>query len=367
MSENQDTLLTNLTNTDWRAILFHLRKSETILVLGPGAITNQDGKVLHDKLCGLLKNEIGQPDEQCNNKLFALSEQLKSQRAGNAILIENAEKVYKSGNTNEFLKKVSLIPFHLILTTSPDTMLRNAFVQNSISHTYDFYNFRSSPSVIDKPTKQNPLIYSLFGSVDVDDSLILSYGDLYEFLFAILGTKQLPIAIRDEIRLAQNFVFLGFDFENWYLQIILRLFEIHNDKTSYAYVWENIKHETAAFYINQFRVDFVQGDIKSFIEALYEKCSEENILREKQQTPPITEQIRNLIKENRIDEVIDMLENELSGKDEDLLDQVYILSGRYNRIMSKIRKKTVAEDYADRELNQINAALHEIVDKIEEL
>jgi hypothetical protein len=366
MAEN-DIAFVQLSNTDWRDIIFRIKKGESVLVIGPGAITNQAGISLYSVLCQNIQNELAVKDDFLNDRLFFLAEKLKQQKAGESILIENAEKVFKVNTTNEILKMISQLPFHMIISTTPDTMLRNAFDQNSIPYNFKFYNYCSSPGKVDKPTREMPLLYHLFGSIEEDDSLILTHDHLFEFIFAILGSKQLPIEIKDELRQSKNFIFLGFDFQEWYLKIILRLFELHNEKSGYAYPWKAMEKETVSFFSSEFQLDFINGNIPEFVKELFDRCTKEGILRQKSAAQPITEKIKNLIMKNEISEAIDMLDTFLSEKDNELLNQVYILSGRYNRLISKVRKGTITKEEASVEENQINTALLDIVSESEKL
>jgi hypothetical protein len=357
-----------LSKTDWRDIIFRIKKNESIVVLGPGAITDEAGIPLYNKLCEALESELSTEAIHHPDRLFMLSEQMLQQKAGESILIDTAEKVFKPVGKSALASKLCQIPFHLYISTVPDHSLFRAFENNSINCNREFYNYNSSPRKVAKPTVDAPLIYHLLGSIDEDDSLILTYDNLFDFLFAILGPKQLPIEIRDELRRARNYIFLGFDFEEWYLKIILRLFELHNDKNSYAYAWKPLQDNTLTFYANEFKLDFVNGQINEFVDELYQRCVEEKILRERKKAPPITEKLKGLLAESQIAEAIDLMDNFLSDKnEEDLLNQVFMISGRYNRLLQKQRKGVVSEADANVELNQVTASLLDIVKDIEQL
>ncbi len=83
------------------------------------------------------------------------------------------EKLKASFNVQEFFekldythihKKIAEIPFHLIISVSPDLRMHKAFEDNKIDYFFDFYNKEEAPQPIDKPTKNKPLIYNLFGN-----------------------------------------------------------------------------------------------------------------------------------------------------------------------------------------------------------
>jgi len=356
-----------LTNTDWRDIIFRIKRGESVMVIGPGAVYNESGKPLQDVFVEMLETELSSPVKR-KDKLFYLAEQLKKQKAGESILIENAEKAYKPTFVSETLKKISLLPFKIIISATPDTMLQRAFEANGLSFSRTYYNYNTAPSRIEKPSKEIPLIYQLFGSIDTDDSLILTHDHLFDFLFAIVGAKPLPIEFRDELRQSHNFIFLGFDFEEWYLKILLRLFEIHADKSSYAYATCEPDADTVSFYSDEFKLDFIQGKIPEFIDELYERCRNEGLLREKKGAVSLGEKLRKMVANNEIAEVIDFLDEFLNSKDEDeLLNQVFILSGRYNRVLGKLKKGLVTDENASVEFNQINEAILDVINEADKL
>ena len=364
MSEKGPSLI-ELSRTEWKDILFWLKKGEAVLVIGPGAITDENGTTLYEKLCGELDTEMNKDTRGQRYRLFFLAESLKQQKAGESLLLEAAEKVYKTSYINETASKLARIPFPLIISTSGDTMLRNAFEEQAIPLNYDFYNYHSTPGKLDKPTADNPLLYKLFGSIEEEDSLIFTHDNLYEFLFSILGSKPLPLEIRDKLRTAKNFIFLGFDFEEWYLQIILRLFEIHNEKNSYAYAWQELNENTISFYSTEFQLDFINGKIPGFVDQLYEKCHEEGILKEKQEAPAISDKLKNLLKQNEITAAIDQMDSYLTEQEEDdLLNQVFMLSGRYNQLLTKARKGTISDDNYGVEERKIVESLNAIIEEI---
>ncbi len=72
------------------------------------------------------------------------------------------------------------------------------------------------------PTCQRPLVYQLFGSLSVRDSVVLTEDDYFDFLIGITGNKDL---IPAEVRAAlanTSLLFLGFQMDEWNFRVLFR-------------------------------------------------------------------------------------------------------------------------------------------------
>jgi hypothetical protein len=138
------------------------------------------------------------------------------------------KKFYETNRQpTEMHRKIAQLPFHLIISMSPDTMLQTAFEEMGLSHDFRYYRKTENPEKIDRlPSKRSPLIYNLFGKYEDEDSLVATQNDIIEFLFAILGGFKLPMGILTPLKAAKVFLFMGFDFEKWYLKVLLKLLDL---------------------------------------------------------------------------------------------------------------------------------------------
>src|SRR6185503_4126776 len=94
----------------------------------------------------------------------------------------------------------------------------------------DFYHKNNAAKVIATPSKENPLIYNLLGDLEVEESLILSHKDLFDYFMSLFGNFKLPDALQTSIVAAKHIIFLGFKFEKWYAQLLLAKFDLENDQ-----------------------------------------------------------------------------------------------------------------------------------------
>ncbi len=91
--------------------------------------------------------------------------------------------------------------------------LKKYFEEKKLDFNFDFYNKKQNPQAIEKPTRDKPLIYNLFGNVEFEGSLVLTYDDLFNYLISIFGKQELHKDLRMELRTARMILFLGFKFE----------------------------------------------------------------------------------------------------------------------------------------------------------
>ncbi|HEX2123689.1 MAG TPA: toll/interleukin-1 receptor domain-containing protein [Thermoanaerobaculia bacterium] len=84
-----------------------------------------------------------------------------------------------------------------------------------------------------EPAAERPLVYHLFGHYADPKSLVLTEGDLIEFLVAVVrGTPAVPDQVRSMLAdQSGSFLFLGFGFHNWYLRVLLQVLNVYGHRS----------------------------------------------------------------------------------------------------------------------------------------
>jgi len=147
-----------------------------------------------------------------------------------------------------------------------------------------------------------PLIYQLFGSAEQPDSMIVTERDQLAFLDAILqqeNTAGIPnkvaihfTSVKDKgagQQFDKTFVFLGFDFNEWHLRLILHLIgRYQRQKETYALQNpQDIGALTRFFYSNNFDVRFVDTPAEQFLADI-----QTAMLQPDTQTAPTTAKLK---------------------------------------------------------------------------
>ena len=372
MAKSPEPHARTMKNGDWNEILSSIERERCILVLGPGAFMDAEGNSLMDKLCEAFASELDTEVPDSADKLFQLADKLTEQRGWRKLISDITEEVYEQPDIHEIYSTLAQIPFHLILSTSPGLNLCKAFDSKGVPYHFDYYNYKEKHEPEVSFSSQQPLIFNLFGKLQDEDSLVLTHESLLDFIFSILSTKGFPQTIKEKVISATNFLYLGFDFESWYLKILLKLFESQELEVSYAHAWhiQRLRLNTREFFQKKFRIDFIDLDFVGFIKELYKRCGDENILREAgeaKEEESDFKKVAHMVKTEKIDEAIDFLEQYADNQDDtDFLRDVITISRRYNGLLGSKLKGTITEENAKVEMNQIVDGLLNLAEVLNE-
>lgn len=269
-------------------------------------------------------------------------------------------------------KKISEIPFDLILSTYPFDLVHEVFEENQINHQYAYYSYLQEPAPLDPFTKDYPLIYNLFGSVRHKESMVISLDRLYQFIFGILGVRQLPKLIQDKVRQASHLVFLGFSFDDWYMKLLLRVLKVHEKEISYAHPPgpSGLGRQNRRFFESNFKVTFLDKKIDEFVSGLHNLCAEEDLLRKGIPTTTGSEyeDLQIMTEQYRLEEVLERLDDLIimDGKEGNLLKEL----GEYQQNFHKIKEWENYNSYSKQELDKkwrrLKNTLSMFIDRVSE-
>ena len=262
-----------ISEEDWRDILDDIQYQKAVLLVGP-EITQSDGQPLSIHLRNALfqsnPDDIAYYYERDGFFLFRSPE-------GKVRVARQVKRFYRDLIPDErTLRHITAIPFHVIVSLNPDTFISEAFYKYGIKHSFHYFQYRhsnSSDDQIGKLHKSMPLIYNLFGSKDRDESLLLDYDDVYKMLQSTLGASSLPSGLLRTLREASTYIFIGFQFDKWYSQL---LFKFLSDN---GRIEKRISNDsplsdldTNGFILQQFQIRFM-GKQTNFLDQLYNRCA----------------------------------------------------------------------------------------------
>ena len=280
-----------MANINWGFIIDSLKNSKTVLLLGPEICVTEDGKFHEQALLDHLKTLDGFENIEYYDRdgLFFFKDPIFK-----TMNLHEFKAFYNKDFKDNVYSILTEIPFNLVISTTPDHNLHRVFESKKKDLCkFEFYHKKVAPKDITTPTNEAPLIYNLFGSKDHGESLILTHEDLFDFLDSILGKYPLPDELRSMLQTANNFVFLGFKFSRWYVQLLLRMLEQHNKNSVFIRFASNddIKEETQTLIKDQFKITFVEDQIEAFVNELHKKCDEAGILREIQAEDKVDDEV----------------------------------------------------------------------------
>lgn len=254
-------------------VTYCIRKEKCVLVLGPDLFYNCQKSIIKGFYEHLQSKGI--------NYKFVEEEDLFS----SSPKFENAfyrkfEYFFDALEPTEIYNKIAQIPFHLIVSTSPDVLLKKAYDNQKFKCNPLYYNKFLNPKDIEQiPDKEIPLIYNLLGYYEDWESLVLSFSDLFEFLSKILGEHKIKGTLQSQLRFGQTFLFLGFRFNSWYFRLLVRLLCLSEKAIQHASCTEvDNCGNNIAFYSDELNFEFMNISSMEIIDLLLKKFSEKNEL-----------------------------------------------------------------------------------------
>jgi len=280
-----------------------------------------------------------------------------------------------------FYQKMMEIPFPMIINFSPYLNPQQNFPKMNIPYSFDYEYYHKSPNVSTEIREYTTdcWFYDLFGNIEEAESVVLTHNDLFNYVGSILGGKPLPTNFKKRLQETQYFIFLGFSFEKWYVQLLVRLLrDIHKgDGRKAVSLWRAVKEvaqktkeNDTAFYQKSLKFQFISDilNARDFILQLHEECEKARLLR----VPPemadlqsrLSDQLNELLKQDKLEEVIGTLTDFFQDKNDEMCDDLTLISSRLARLNKRFSQGILEEKEYNLEQNKIILAIQEIIKEL---
>ena len=123
------------------------------------------------------------------------------------------------------------LPFPVYVTTNPATLLTDALLDATKKPRVELCPWSNEvdwpPSIFDDepnydPSTDEPLVYHLFGRLNLPDSLVLRQDDYFDFLIGVTQNNELiPGKVR-KLWVASALLFVGFNLDEWDSRVVFR-------------------------------------------------------------------------------------------------------------------------------------------------
>lgn len=355
----------------WDTLAQSIADGEAVLVLGPDALplysSNQEGE--EEMTFGSLsRKEIrGTPDIGINffyerDSLFLFRDEFSKNQARKVVRELARDEQWLPDE--ELLRQIVAMPFHLVLSLSPDHRVYDAFVRYSQEPQFDFCTpyRKDSSKPIQEPSRHNPLVYNLCGSVlEKRDSPILDYFDLFQLFTKLLGNSdEIPTWLGRKLQEADTYILLGIQLDRWYFQLFLHYLN-WLDNNAYTNVKQNfpilskIGKDKEGFLLSQFNIRHVAPSRDDF-NALYKACSDKDILRELHDPlSPAATQIRLFVSQEKYEEAFELLEQQIQGQEKQV--DLPHLKARYHEWKRESKAQIADKRDLDLKINRIRYTL----------
>ena len=363
-------------------ILDALEEKKCVLILGNYAFSKPAASAEIPEteffLPDLLKREqhkwVGKHPSDSSPDFYTSAQALVNRAGGQRMFMDLTRIKLKDLGDKQLnrFKKISEIPFDLILSTYPFDLVHEVFEENQIDHQYAYYSYLQESTPLQPFSIDHPLVYNLFGSAKHKESMVISLDRLYQFIFGILGVRQLPKLIQDKVQQASHLVFLGFSFDDWYMKLLLRVLKVHEKEISYAHPpgSSSLGKQNKMFFESNFKVTFLDKKIDEFVSSLHGLCEQGELLRKHTSTTTISqyEDLQMMTEQYRLEEVLEKLDDLIikDGKEGSLLKEL----GEYQQIFHKIQEWENYDSFSKQDLEkkrrQLRNKLSMFIDRVSE-
>lgn len=359
---------------NWDNLITAMKEDKVVLLLGPNLFSIQeDGKpsALHPYLSQAIQ------ENHAKDLLAYYQEEdlflFQKPAAKNESYFTLKNQLEKNPLSSHILENLMAIPIHLYLSFTPYLNPPRSFPKLEIPYFfhYGFYHKKRGAEDTPEPNGEQPLFYDMFGSIEEEESLILTHDDLFEYIRSIMGAKELHTTLKTVLQRARYFIFLGVPFEKWYVQLMLRLLSSINHQHS-AYTWVKEKQDLSAlsFLGNEFGIEIISDKTgaETFVQQLYERCDQQNLLRpDPSEGQGPYERIQQLLGKDLLEDAVNFMVDFLEDKEEDLFDDAMGLSARLSRLGRKAEQGIITQEEVEVGRNKLRLSLENINKQILEL
>jgi len=292
-----------------RGLVERINRGDCVLVLGP-RVAVRPGDPERRPLDSLLAEELIESIGVTSAESTASSASLH--RAADLYYRTRQDRVEldvavqdfyerEASATTDFHRDLAKLPFRLCICASPDSLMFNAFAATEgKTPQKGYYSFRpfNTPR-LSRPTAERPVVYHLFGHHEEAKSLVLTEGDLIDFLVAVVrGAPAVPDQVRSMLAdPAASFLFIGFGFHNWYLRVLLQVMNVYGHQSK-AIAFEDPhffnhpeRQQVVGFFSGDRLIEFRPLQWESFARQLADAWEAGG--RKNAQTGPVPEAVRS--------------------------------------------------------------------------
>ena len=272
------------------SIVQAIKGGECILFLGPGVLIINEGndrKTFNQKLAdrvGMLLDEKNKyyDETQKDNISYMVQRYKKTVRNNSAEIAAEAIKLYAdfdAGNMidTSVMDQLAKIPWKLVINTNPDNILAtlmNGNKKNScVVAAYTLENNAGLEAVNPMPDESQCLLYNLFGNFEKPSSILYTDSDFLRFNTKVTGDypplNEYVIRMFDS---QKKYLFLGFDFDQWYFKILFnKILELNVDQQNPVSLHcgpMKFNETNVDYFEEEYKLYFVNENLTTFVKNL---------------------------------------------------------------------------------------------------
>ncbi len=265
-----------------------VKEGSCVLFLGPAALAAKDKDGTWQPITDLCarylaeKYKVDLGDHHDVNLPYVASLVRIQNRSTDNVLQEDVAKFYTDlADTCELhpaLEQLTDLKFRIVINTTPDNFITRLYDQIAQAYHADFYNWYKPNAALhfDFEKDSRVVIYNLLGSYQKPESLVLTYKQQLGYIKKIVGEQQnerIPDALTNAFKDFRHHLFLGFDFEDWALRLLLDTLykNVRDNVQPYSFSTKDerpAEADTKVFFQGEFGMQFPKDSLENFVENL---------------------------------------------------------------------------------------------------
>ncbi len=123
-------------NIKWKRLIRAIKNEGAVLFVGPDVEKNEDGKPIFPNFCKkMLDDYEGEVTQDKDGLFFFIDPEAETD-----VVYDMKEFYEKHDFGTDVYKQIAAIPFHLIITLSPDDAIHNVFKTNGVKHRFAYFD-----------------------------------------------------------------------------------------------------------------------------------------------------------------------------------------------------------------------------------
>ncbi len=272
----------------YQIIARKVKEGTCVLFLGPAALAAKDKtgnwKPITDLCARYLADKYDLTfgaDEDCNLPYVASLLRVQNRSTDNVLQEEVAKFYAEIADDYELhpaLEQLTDLKFRIVINTTPDNYITRLYDQIAQAYHADFYNWYKPASGFnfDFEKDSRVVIYNLLGAYQKPESLVLTYKHQLGFIKKIVGEQQnerIPDGLTNAFKDFRYHLFLGFDFEDWALRLLLDTLykNVRDNVQPYSFTTKGepaAESDTKVFFQGEFGMQFPNDTLENFVSNL---------------------------------------------------------------------------------------------------
>lgn len=270
---------------DWNDLLVSIELNECILILGPNMAMPTGTEAPPEPLTRQFARQLAQllPADKVNDpaNLSHVTE-VYIRETNNLTRFKGLLQAFynRERTPAPAYEHLTHLPFRLIINAAPDDLLCKAYLKRHVHFNTWLYNFDQSGAQEDpqyNSQEGTPFVYNLFGNYTTPGSVVLTESQQIEFVQQIIQKEhKIPNSIQAVFRESKNYLFLGFDFSDWYLRLLLSALNPKEEaKIPISFALQSgagtLAPTAEVFFGRRFKINFFEPDTEAFTAELKQR------------------------------------------------------------------------------------------------